>query len=139
MNVPPAPTARIIPLQELAARPPAAHGTPVVLALCAQWCGTCREFRATLERLAAARRDIVFAWADVEDDADLVGELDVENFPTLAVFRAGLVLHYGVSLPQEGVVTRLVETLAAAPAKASPGLPAEVGELAQRLSSAHAG
>lgn len=136
MNPPPA---RLVPIQELAAQPAAAHGPLVVLALCAQWCGTCREFRATLERLAAARRDIVFAWADVEDDADLVGELDVDNFPTLAVFRAGLTLHFGVSLPQEGVVTRLVETLAAAPAKTPPGLPTEVVELARRLSSARAG
>ena len=96
--------------------------------------GTCREFRPTLERLAEARRDIVFAWADVEDDAELVGDLDVENFPTLALFRAGVALHYGVSLPHEAVVARLVETLAAAMPRAAPGLPTEIAALARRLS-----
>ena len=122
-----------MPASRLVAQP--AGGDPlVVLALCAQWCGTCREFRLTLERLAEARHDIVFAWADVEDDAELVGDLDVENFPTLALFRAGVALHYGVSLPHEAVVARLVETLAAATPRAAPGLPAEIEVLARRLS-----
>ena len=65
----------------------------VVLALCADWCGTCRDFRQMLDRLARARPEIVFAWADIEDDAELVGDIDVESFPTLAVFRAGQALH----------------------------------------------
>ncbi|MFB1031855.1 MAG: thioredoxin family protein [Thauera sp.] len=123
-------TTRVVPVSQLAAQP--AGGAPlVVLALCAQWCGTCREFHSTLERLAEARRDIVFAWADVEDDAELVGDLDVENFPTLALFRAGLALHYGVSLPHE--------TLAAAAPRAAAGLPAEIEELARRLSQPDGG
>lgn len=126
-------SSRVRAVGRLAAQPVA--GAPlVVLALCAQWCGTCREFRPTLERLAEARRDIVFAWADVEDDAELVGDLDVENFPTLALFRAGVALHYGVSLPHEAVVARLVETLAAAMPRAAPGLPTEIAALARRLS-----
>ena len=146
MPAPPAPaqpavsaaTTRVVPVSQLAAQP--AGGAPlVVLALCAQWCGTCREFHSTLERLAEARRDIVFAWADVEDDAELVGDLDVENFPTLALFRAGLALHYGVSLPHETVVARLVETLAAAAPRAAAGLPAEIEELARRLSQPDGG
>ena len=49
--------------------------------------------RQVLDRLAEARPEIVFAWADIEDDAEFVGDIDVESFPTLAVFRAGQALH----------------------------------------------
>jgi len=124
----------LTPVAALAGHPRLATSPLVVLALCADWCGTCRDFRQMLGHLARARPEIVFAWADIEDDAELVGDIDVESFPTLAVFRAGQALHYGVSLPHEAVVARLVETLAAATERTSPELPTELGELARRLS-----
>ena len=83
-----------------------------VVALCAAWCDTCTEFRGAFERIAAARPDALFVWLDIEDDAQLCGEIDVENFPALAIFRGAALLHYGVSLPQEGTVARLVDAMA---------------------------
>ena len=80
-----------------------------VVALCAAWCDTCTEFRAAFGRIAEARPETLFIWLDIEDDAELCGDLDVENFPTLAIYRGGAVLHYGVSLPLEGNVARLVD------------------------------
>jgi thioredoxin len=84
-----------------------------VVALCAAWCDTCAEFRAAFERIAAARPDHLFLWLDIEDDAEICGDIDVDNFPTLAIYRGGALLHYGVSLPQEGMVARLVDEIAA--------------------------
>ncbi|HTP47754.1 MAG TPA: thioredoxin family protein [Casimicrobiaceae bacterium] len=84
----------------------------IVVCFCAAWCDTCGEFRGAFERIAAARPDQLFVWLDIEDDSALCGEIDVENFPTLAVYRGGRLLHYGVSLPQEGTVARLVDELA---------------------------
>lgn len=83
-----------------------------VVALCAAWCDTCTEFRRAFERMAATRPDALFVWLDIEDDAQLCGDIDVENFPTLAIFRGAALLHYGVSLPQEGTVARLIEEMA---------------------------
>ncbi len=83
-----------------------------VIALCAAWCDTCTEFRGAFERIAGARPDVLFVWLDIEDDARLCGEIDVENFPTLAIFRGALLLHYGVSLPQEATAARLVDAMA---------------------------
>jgi thioredoxin reductase (NADPH) len=80
-----------------------------VVVLCAAWCDTCTEFRGTLERIASARPETLFIWLDIEDDAEICGDIDVENFPTLAIYRGGALLHYGVSLPQEGTVARLVD------------------------------
>lgn len=84
----------------------------VVVSFCAAWCDTCDVFRATCERVAAARPDTTFVWLDIEDDADVAGDIDVENFPTLAVYRGGAPVHFGVSLPHESTVLRLVDALA---------------------------
>ena len=83
-----------------------------VVSLCAAWCDTCTQFRAAFERIAAARPHIVFVWLDIEDDSTVCGDVDVENFPTLAVYRGDTPIHFGVSLPQEGTVARLIDSLA---------------------------
>ena len=84
----------------------------VVVVLCAAWCDTCTEFRTALERIAAARPEALCLWLDIEDDAALCGDIDVENFPTLAIYRGATLLHYGISLPQEGAVARLIDEMA---------------------------
>src|SRR5215471_14182634 len=84
----------------------------VVVCLCAAWCDTCTAFRASFERIAEARPGELFLWLDIEDDSEICGDIDVENFPTLAVYRGGRLLHYGVSLPQEGSVARLIDEMA---------------------------
>ena len=89
-----------------------ARTTPlVVVCLCAAWCDTCTAFRASFERIAEARPRELFVWLDIEDDSAICGDIDIENFPTLAVYRGERLLHYGVSLPQEGTVARLIDEL----------------------------
>lgn len=122
----------LIPVAALAGHPRLSAQPLVVVAFCAQWCSTCREFHPLLERLAAAHPDIVFSWADIEDDADLVGDIEVETFPTLALLRDGRTLHFGATLPLEAVLTRLLHnTLRAGSTQA--GVAAEVTEFALRL------
>jgi thioredoxin 1 len=109
-----------------------------VVALCAAWCDTCSEFRVAFERIAAARPEALFVWLDIEDDAEVCGDIDVENFPTLAIYRGDAVLHYGVSLPQEGAVARLVDEIGASgepmrdAADAVAALPQALARLAKR-------
>ena len=83
----------------------------IVVSLCADWCDTCKEFRATFESIARDRPDATFLWLDIEDDSVIAGDIDVENFPTLAIYRGDRVLHFGVSLPQQGTVARLVDAM----------------------------
>jgi thioredoxin reductase (NADPH) len=82
-----------------------------VVVLCAAWCDTCAEFRTAAERIAAARPEALCVWLDIEDDAAICGDIDVENFPTLAIYRGATLLHYGISLPQEGPVARLLDEM----------------------------
>jgi thioredoxin reductase (NADPH) len=84
----------------------------LVVCLCATWCKTCTEFQGTFDRLSQSGAGAKFVWLDVEDDSALVGDIEIENFPTLAVFRGGKPLFYGVTMPQEGVVARTLASLA---------------------------
>ena len=106
----------------------------VVVSLCAAWCDTCNEFRAAYERLASARPHITFAWLDIEDDAAIAGDVEVENFPTLAIYRGREALHFGVSLPVEGAIGRLIDTLAETHAPPA-SVPEAVAELPQQLAA----
>ena len=106
----------------------------LVACLCATWCKTCTEFHGTYEKLAAANPDVKFEWLDVEDDSALVGDLDIENFPTLAVFRGDKPLFYGVTMPQEGVVARTLASLKREDRDAV-AVPEEIAGLPEALSS----
>lgn len=80
----------------------------IVACLCAAWCGTCASYRATFEELAARHPDKYFLWVDIEDHADVVGDLDVENFPTLLIQRHEYVSFFGAMLPDPLVAHRLL-------------------------------
>ncbi|MBL8439068.1 MAG: thioredoxin family protein [Zoogloeaceae bacterium] len=82
----------------------------LVACLCAAWCGTCRDYRQIFDALAARSPQADFVWVDVEDDADWLGDLDVENFPTLVIQRDEDILFHGVVLPQPGIIERLVSS-----------------------------
>ena len=84
-----------------------------VACLCAAWCGTCTSYRATFELLAARHPDKTFVWIDIEDQADIVGDLDVDNFPTLLVQRGDTVGFFGTMVPDALVADRLVQAQAA--------------------------
>ncbi|CAN5393397.1 thioredoxin family protein [soil metagenome] len=90
----------------------------LVACLCAAWCKTCDEYRDTFDALAALHPTWAFAWIDIEDEAELVGDHDVEDFPTLLVQHGDDVLFIGALTPQKGVAQRLLESLAEGPAAA---------------------
>jgi thioredoxin-like negative regulator of GroEL len=87
-------------------------GRWIVACLCAAWCGTCTSYRAAFDGLAARHPDKTFVWIDVEDEADVVGDLDVENFPTLLVQRGDAVAFFGTMLPDPKVADRLIQAQA---------------------------
>ena len=105
---------------------------PWVACLCAGWCVACREYRPTFAALAAQfAGDADFAWIDIEDDADALGDLDIENFPTLLIADAGGARFYGPVMPQAQTAERLIRgALAGGLAAATdPALVERVGAL----------
>ena len=91
---------------------PTAPGRLVAACLCAQWCSSCREYRATFDRVAAAFPGVRFVWIDIEDEEELVGRVDVDDFPTLLIGTGAGPSFFGPLMPQEEVLARLVRTCA---------------------------
>lgn len=107
-----------------------------VACLCADWCGTCRDYRADFERAVRALTgaDIEGVWIDIEDEAELVGAIDVENFPTLLIARGSDVLFFGTVTPHLSTLTRLMQAAVAGNTHLGGDAPeAEVRALAARL------
>ncbi|MBT9609158.1 thioredoxin family protein [Aquabacterium sp.] len=102
-----------------------------IVCLCAAWCGTCRDYEATFAALQSALPGHRYRWIDIEDEADLAGDIDVETFPTLMLAHRGRVLFAGPVLPRLGDAQRLVEVqlqaVAAAPGRIiMPAVPANL-------------
>ncbi|XHS76789.1 thioredoxin family protein [Burkholderiaceae bacterium UC74_6] len=115
---------------------------PLVLlaCLCAAWCRVCDEYRPIFERLTADLDGVQVRWIDIEDEAEVLGDLDIETFPTLLIAGPDGVRFAGPTLPQEEVLSRLLaHTLTKTEAGAQwPSFDAEFAELAKRLSGSAA-
>ena len=93
----------------------------LVVCLCAEWCTTCREYRSGFDALAAQFPELRFFWLDIEERAEDLGDLDIENFPTLFIQRrvpgqqtsGTAVLFFGTMPPQLGHLRRMIESLRA--------------------------
>lgn len=89
--------------------------TLLVACLCAQWCGTCRDYQAEFDRLAEAHPEVCFVWIDIETHADRFDDLDVENFPTLLIEDGVTTRFFGTVLPHISIAERLLSDLTALP------------------------
>jgi len=110
------------------------HASPwLVVCLCAQWCGTCRDYNAVFDEAAAAfGARCRFMQIDIEDDAALLDGIDIENFPTLLIARGAQPLFFGPVTPHSQTLARLVGgALGGDLAPLPPGR--EVDALAARL------
>jgi len=94
--------------------PSSPTGPLLVACLCAAWCGSCRDYRATFDSVEAAFPGATFRWIDIEDESDLVDPLDVENFPTLLIAVGAAPVFFGPLTPHRETLVRLVRTHAEA-------------------------
>jgi len=92
--------------------------TLLVACLCAQWCGTCRDYQATFDALADKHPHICFVWIDIETHADRFDDLDVENFPTLLIEDPITTRFFGTVLPHGAIAERMLADLTALPGAA---------------------
>jgi hypothetical protein len=117
-----------------------AEGAPLrILCLCAAWCHLCDAyapvFDAALQRLRHDWPALTGHWIDIEEQAELVGELDIETFPTLVLLCGAQVLFHGPLTPQAEVLERVVRAALAAP-EPTREIDAEVAALGRRMDAA---
>lgn len=81
----------------------------LVACLCAEWCGSCREYRAVFERAARdAAAGVRFAWIDIEDHPEVMGDFEVESFPSLLFANGSAVAFLGAVMPHASTLSSLV-------------------------------
>jgi thiol-disulfide isomerase/thioredoxin len=80
----------------------------LVVCLCADWCGVCRDYRARFDQMQAKFPQARFLWIDVEDEADLLHPLDVDDFPTLLLAVGEAPRFFGPLTPQVETLERLI-------------------------------
>ncbi|MBV8503929.1 MAG: thioredoxin [Paucibacter sp.] len=105
-----------------------------VACLCAAWCRLCDDYAPVLERTISELElpgvKLRGHWIDIEDEAELVGDVDVETFPTIVVIGPEGVRFAGPVLPHADTLGRLLRNTAEPPTtNADP----EYQAFAQRL------
>ena len=87
-----------------------------IACLCAAWCRLCDEYAPVLEEvtseLMAGGCPLRRHWIDIEDEATLVGDFDVETFPTIVVIGPDGVRFAGPLTPQPDTLRRLLRATA---------------------------
>ncbi len=71
---------------------PEFDGVLWVACLCAEWCHICRDMRPNLTVDSRLSSKVRLLWVDIEQHADLLGELEVEQFPSYLIAKDSEVL-----------------------------------------------
>lgn len=87
------------------------HDGLAVVCYCAAWCDTCTEYRPDFNALASKLSQHTFIWVDIEENPELLGDEDVENFPTLLIQDQRGSLFFGTLLPHISHLERLISSL----------------------------
>jgi len=82
----------------------------LVACLCAQWCGTCKEYAPLFDQLQKNYPLAQFVWIDIEDEADLVDPIEVENFPTILIATHKVARFFGTVTPHIETLRRLIDS-----------------------------
>jgi thiol-disulfide isomerase/thioredoxin len=91
------------------ARSASGASTTLVSCFCAEWCSSCREYRETFRQIQQQYPEARFLWIDIEDQPDVVGDISVEDFPTLLIATGAGPRFFGPLTPQRDVLMRLIE------------------------------
>ena len=64
----------------------------VIIDFWAPWCGPCRSFAPTYEKVSGDHPDIVFAKINTEDEQGIAAHFNIRSIPTLMIFREKVII-----------------------------------------------
>ncbi|MES9843468.1 MAG: thioredoxin [Candidatus Sedimenticola sp. PURPLELP] len=81
----------------------------VVVDFWAPWCGPCRSFAPTYEKVSEDNPNIVFAKVNTEDEQEIAMHFQIRSIPTLMIFRENVIIFSQPGALPEGAFRDLVE------------------------------
>ncbi len=76
----------------------------VIVDYWAPWCGPCRSFAPTYEKVAGEHEDIVFAKVNTEEQQGIAAHFQIRSIPTLMIFREKVIIFSQPgALPESGL------------------------------------
>ncbi len=76
----------------------------VIVDFWAPWCGPCRSFAPTFEKVSEEHKDIVFAKVNTEVEQGIAGHFQIRSIPTLMIFREKVIIYSQAgALPESGL------------------------------------
>ena len=85
----------------------------VLIDFWAAWCGPCRSFAPTYEKVSGLYRDAVFAKVDTEAQQALAASFNIMSIPTLMIIREQVVIFSQAGALPESALVDLVEKASA--------------------------
>ena len=90
-----------------------ANNDLVLIDFWASWCGPCRSFAPTYEKVSEVYPDVVFAKVDTEAQQALAASFNIMSIPTLMIIREQVVLFSQAGALPESALVELVEKASA--------------------------
>ncbi len=75
----------------------------------ASWCGPCRVFGPTYEKVAGKNPDVTFAKVNTEEAQSLAGSFQIMSIPTLMILRDKILLYSQPGALPEAALEELVQ------------------------------
>jgi len=75
----------------------------------APWCGPCRVFGPTYEKVAGRHPDVTFAKVNTEEEQALAGSFQIMSIPTLMILRDKILLFSQAGALPEAALEELIQ------------------------------